>query len=138
EKSIIQSCVNETYKAAKTDPPLLSDLRAAFARFAGDADDAAIAKAFYKDLALWTEGAYGRLLNRPSSFDASAPFIVFDLNKLTQDDLKPVLLLIIRSVIHPKLANKGLRKIIALDEVWKFLKDKAGADLVTEWYKTGR
>ena len=57
---------------------------------------------------------------------------------MTQEDLKPVLLLIIKSVIHPKLADKRLRKVIALDEVWKFLKETAGADLATEWYKTGR
>jgi hypothetical protein len=138
EKSIIQKCTMTAYKLAAADPPLLGDLRAAFLAFQGDEQDVAISRDFYKNLELWTEGTYGRLLNRRSTFDASRRFIVFDLNKMAQEDLKPVLLLIIKSVIHPKLANKRFRKIIALDEVWKFLKDKAGADLVTEWYKTGR
>jgi hypothetical protein len=137
QKSIIQSCVLAAYKGGK-ETPLLSDLRDAFRLFKGDAEDEALARSFYKDLQLWTEGTYGRLLNRPGTFDASSRFIVFDLNKMTQEDLKPVLLLIIKSVIHPKLADKSLRKVIALDEVWKFLREKAGADLAAEWYKTGR
>jgi conjugal transfer ATP-binding protein TraC len=137
EKSIIQKCLLAAYAAAN-HTPVLGDLRAAFGRFTGDAQDTAIARDFYKNLELWTDGAYGALLNRQSSFDASARFLVFDLNKMTQEDLKPVVLLIIKSVIHPKLADKRLRKIIALDEVWKFLRERAGADLVTEWYKTGR
>lgn len=135
EKSIIGRCVHAAYSK---EAPRLGDLRAAFRTFQGDDEDVARARAFYKDLELWTEGAYGRLLNRPSTFNADSRFIVFDLNRMTQDDLKPVVLLIIKSVIYPKLANKRLRKIIALDEVWKFLREKAGADLVTEWYKTGR
>jgi hypothetical protein len=138
EKSLIQHSVLAAYKLAGAETPLLSDLREAFRQLEGDEEDTKIAQAFFKDLALWTEGTYGRLLNQKSTFDASSRFLVFDLNKMTQEDLKPVLLLIIKSVIHPKLANKRLRKIIALDEVWKFLKEKAGADLVTEWYKTGR
>ncbi len=138
EKSIIQKCVAGAYAAAKARTPLLGDLRAAFRAFEGDAEDVAIARALFKDLEMWTEGTYGRLLNRPSTFDPAGRFIVFDLNKMTQEDLKPVLLLIIKSVVYPKLADKRLRKVIALDEVWKFLREKAGADLVTEWYKTGR
>ncbi len=138
EKSIIQKCVLAAYQATNEETPILSGLREAFRRFEGDEKDVGIARDFYKDLELWTEGTYGRLLNRPSTFNAASRFIVFDLNKMTQEDLKPVLLLIIKSVIHPKLADKRLRKVIALDEVWKFLKEKAGADLATEWYKTGR
>ena len=138
EQSMIQRCVLAAYKLAAEGAPLLSDLREAFRQFEGDDKDTELAAGFYKDLALWTDGTYGRLLNKKSTFDASSRFLVFDLNKMTQEDLKPVLLLIIKSVIHPKLANKRLRKIIALDEVWKFLREKAGADLVTEWYKTGR
>ncbi len=137
EKSIVQKCLVAAY-AGSDGTPLLGDLRAAFGRFKGDAQDVAVARDLYKNLEIWADGTYGRLLNRASDFDASARFLVFDLNKMTQEDLKPVVLLIIKSVIHPKLADKRLRKIIALDEVWKFLREKAGADLVTEWYKTGR
>ncbi|MBI5239121.1 MAG: ATP-binding protein [Elusimicrobia bacterium] len=138
QKSIIQRCVLAAYESGKSRTPILADLREAFRAFRGDEEDEALARSFYKDLDLWTEGTYGRLLNRPGTFDAASRFIVFDLNKMTQEDLKPVLLLIIKSVIHPKLADKSLRKVIALDEVWKFLREKAGADLAAEWYKTGR
>ena len=138
EKSIIQKCLATTYAASATGTPLLGDLREEFQHFRGDKDDVEKARRIWKDLELWTEGTYGRLLNRPSTFDAKSRFVVFDLNRMTQEELKPVILLIIKSVIHPKLADKKLRKMIALDEVWKFLKEKAGADLVMEWYKTGR
>ena len=139
EKTIIQKCVGEAYELAKDRTPILSDLRRAFAEFAADdEDDKKIARDFYKNLTIWVEGPYALLFNRQSSFDASSRFVVFDLNKMQDSAIKPVLLAIIKSVIHPKVANKRLRKIIALDEVWKFLKDSAGADLVNEWYKAGR
>jgi len=138
QKTIIEKCLLGAYEKAKPDAPLLGHLREAFGRFEGDAEDVALARSFYKELAIWTEGIYSRLLNRQSTFNASARFVVFDLNRMTQDDLKPVILLIIRSVIHPKLANKRLRKVIALDECWKFLAMPMGAAIATELYKTGR
>ena len=139
EKSIIHKCVEKAYELAKDRTPILGDLYQAFADFtADDEEDKRISRDFYKNLAIWIKGPYSLLFNRQSSFDASSRFVVFDLNKMQDPSIKPVLLAIIKSVIHPKVANKRLRKIIALDEVWKFLKDSAGADLVNEWYKAGR
>ena len=139
EKSIIHKCVQRAYELAEDRTPILSDLHKAFVEFAADdEDDKRISRDFHKNLKIWIDGPYALLFNRQSSFDASSRFVVFDLNKMQDPSIKPVLLAIIKSVIHPKVANKRLRKIIALDEVWKFLKDSAGADLVNEWYKAGR
>ena len=139
EKTIIHKCVMKAYELADDRTPILGDLRDAFAEFAADdEDDKRISRSFYKNLGIWVDGPYASLFNRQSSFNASSRFVVFDLNKLQDPSIKPVLLAIIKSVIHPKVANKRLRKIIALDEVWKFLKDSTGADLVNEWYKAGR
>lgn len=138
EKTIIHKCVMNAYAASGERTPILSDLHKAFQDFGEDDEDRKIAREFYKNFALWVSGPYARLFNRRSTFDASSRFVVFDLNKMTDPSIKPVLLAIIKSVIHPKVADKRLRKIIALDEVWKFLADKNGADLVKEWYKAGR
>lgn len=139
EKTIIHKCVKKAYDLAEDRTPILGDLHKAFAEFAADdEDDKKISRDFYKNLGIWVDGPYALLFNRQSSFNASSRFVVFDLNKMQDPSIKPVLLAIIKSVIHPKVANKRLRKIIALDEVWKFLKDSAGADLVNEWYKAGR
>jgi hypothetical protein len=138
EKTIIHRCVMRAYELSKGRTPILSDLHKAFGTFGEDEEDRKIARDFYKNFTIWVEGPYSRLFNRESTFDASSRFVVFDLNKMTDPAVKPVLLAIIKSVIHPKVANKRLRKLLALDEVWMFLADKAGADLVKEWYKAGR
>ena len=139
QKTIIENCLAKAYEIGSTNPPILGDLRTALQQFAGqDDEDVNLATSMAKDLALWTEGTYGRLFNRPSTFDAKARFIVFDLNKMSQEALKPVMLLIIKGAIHTKLANKLLRKIIGMDECWKFLSMPMGAAIATELYKTGR
>ncbi len=139
EKTIIHRCVKRAYELAESRTPILSDLHKAFTEFAADdEEDKRISRDFHKNLKIWVDGPYSLLFNRQSSFNATSRFVVFDLNKMQDPSIKPVLLAIIKSVIHPKVADKRLRKIIALDEVWKFLKDSAGADLVNEWYKAGR
>jgi type IV secretory pathway VirB4 component len=138
EKTIIQQSVLAAYKNVPGMTPILGDLRDALRRFEGDAQDQAIALDIYKNLKIWTDGPFRHLLNRQSTFDAKSRFIVFDLNKMRDESIKPVLLLIIKSAIHPKLADKRLKKIVTLDEVWKFLREKAGVELVNEWYKAGR
>ncbi len=138
EKSIIHRSISAAYNLASPRTPILSDFRAALDDCTGDAEDMALARAFSKNLQIWTEEPYSLLFNRPSTFDVNSRFVVFDLNRMVDPAIKPVLLAILKSVIHPKVANKRLRKIIALDEVWKFLADKTGADMVAEWYKAGR
>ncbi|OGR97779.1 MAG: hypothetical protein A2V88_09210 [Elusimicrobia bacterium RBG_16_66_12] len=138
EKTMIQKCVLRAYELAGDRTPIIGDLHKAFQLYEGDEEDKKIARDFYKNLTIWVEGTYSRLFNRQSTFQATSRFLVFDLNRMTDPSIKPVMLAIIKSTIHPKVANKRLRKIIALDEVWKFLADAAGAALVNELYKAGR
>lgn len=138
EKSIIQRAVTLTYETTKEDAPLLGDFQKCLLSYEGDEEDTKIARDFGKNLDLWTTGAFGHLLNRRGTFDVTSRFIVFDLNKLKDEDLKPVVFLIIQSVIYPKLNDKSIRKLIAMDEVWKWLREKVGAAMAEEWFKTGR
>ena len=44
----------------------------------------------------------------------------------------------IRSVIWAKLQNRRLKKIIAIDEGWKFFNDDVGSELIENLYRTAR
>lgn len=140
EKMIIQKAITETYRTAPTDPPLLGHLEKNLIEFEGDEEDCKIAKGFAKNLKLWTTGSYGKMLNRPSTLNVNARFVVFDLQKLGEEmeDLKSIIVFIIKNAIHTKLHDKKLRKLIIFDEAWRLFNDPAGVILINDLYKTAR
>lgn len=140
EKMIIQRAVMETYKTAPTDPPLLGHLEKNLLEFVGDEEDCKLARGYAKNLKLWTTGPYGKMLNRPSSLNVHARFVVFDLQKLgdEMEDLKSIIVFIIKNAIHAKLHDKKLRKLIIFDEAWRLFNDAAGVILINDLYKTAR
>lgn len=134
QKGFLEKAIKSAYADKKEI--LLSDIRQELSRLAQEHPQA---KTFADALELWTTGMYGRLFNRPGALDISNRLVVFDLQNLeNHPDLQGVYFFVIRSIIWGKLLNRGLKKIIAIDEGWKFFNDDVGAELIENLYRTAR
>jgi type IV secretory pathway VirB4 component len=137
DKRIIEKSLLATYKNKPN--PLLGDLLMSLVGYEGDDQEKARALTFAKNLAIWTEGRYGKLLNRPGNIDVSNRFLVFELGKLDQyPDLQSLIFFIVRSTISGKLYKLDLRKVIVIDEGWRFYNDEVGSRLIEDLYRTAR
>jgi type IV secretion system protein VirB4 len=94
-------------------------------------------------LSKWVEGgAYGALFDHPADTLTFSQFVVFDMQGVEEhaDIVQPLLYWLfyrIQSVVtDPKLA--GTFKLIAIDELWKYLQNAEVADFVNAAIKTGR
>jgi type IV secretion system protein VirB4 len=94
-------------------------------------------------LAKWVEGGpYSNLFDHPTDTLTLSKFVVFDMQGVEEhaDTVQPLLFWLfyrIQSVItDPKLA--GTFKLIAIDELWRYLKNREVADFVNTAIKTGR
>ena len=134
EKGFLERAIKDAY-AAK-DEVILSDIRDRLRAMAAEHPKA---KAYADSLELWTSGMYGRLFNRKGSLDVGARMVVFDLQNLdNHPDLQGVYFFVIRSIIWGKLLDRRLKKIIVIDEGWKFFNDDVGAELIESLYRTAR
>ncbi len=137
DKRIIEKAILAAYQMKPN--PLLGDLLTALQNYEGDTSEKERALVFSKNLAIWTEGRYGKLLNRPGNIDVSNRFLVFELGKLDQyPDLQSLIFFIIRSSIAGKLYKPDLRKVIVIDEGWRFFNDEVGSRLIEDLYRTAR
>lgn len=139
ELKILENAIINTYRFSKHDPPILSACHYQLLHYEGDEEDKAAARDFSKNLDMYTSGRFGKLLNRPESIHPQGRFIVFDLQKLQeQPQLQTIIFFLIRSVIEGKLRDKSLKKMIVIDEGWKFFNDEVGAELIQNLYRTAR
>ncbi|MBI5247560.1 MAG: ATP-binding protein [Elusimicrobia bacterium] len=134
EKAFLETAIKAAY--AGKEEVTLSDVRRELGRLAGERPKA---KAYADALELWTSGMYGRLFDRKGRLDLKNRLVVFDLQNLeNHPDLQGVYFFVIRSVIWAKLQNRRLKKIIAIDEGWKFFNDDVGSELIENLYRTAR
>lgn len=134
ERGFLERAVKEAY--AKKEEIVLSDIRKELSALAAEYPPA---KTYADSLELWTSGMYGRLFNRRGNLDVNKRLVVFDLQNLeNHPDLQSVYFFVIRSIIWGKLLNRNLRKIIVIDEGWKFFNDQVGAELIENLYRTAR
>jgi len=141
EKMILERAIWNVYgPLRKEESPFLGDLESSLRHFsAGDEEDTRKAYQFSKELSLFTEGEYGKILNRKGRFDFEAPFTVFDLRKISHyPELQELLLFIIPFALKRKFENLSIKKILVLDECWRLLKDAKGTELVEVFYRTAR
>lgn len=141
EKMILERAVREVYKNLRLDEtPILGDVENVLLSYPfGDEDDKRKAYQFAKELSLFTMGEYGKLLNQRGSFDFDARFTVFDLRKISDyPELQEILLLIIPFALKRRFENVRTKKILVLDECWRFLKEAQGSDLIENFYRTAR
>ena len=134
EKGFLERAIKEAY--SKKSEIILSDVREELLILAVER---ASAKTYADSLELWTSGMYGRLFNRKGNLDANKRLVVFDLQNLeNHPDLQSVYFFVIRSMIWGKLQNRALKKIIVIDEGWKFFNDEVGSELIQNLYRTAR
>jgi len=134
EKAFLEKAIKAAYSAG--EEVLLSDVRGKLAELAKRHPKAG---QYAEALELWTDGMYGKLFNRPGGLDVSSRLVVFDLQQLdNHPDLQGVYFFVIRSIIWAKLQDMRLRKIIAVDEGWKFFDDEVGRQLIENLYRTAR
>ncbi len=134
EKGFLERAIKEAY--ARKSEILLSDVRRELISLSAAYP---AAKDYADSLELWTAGMYGRLFNRAGNLDSKKRLVVFDLQNLDHHpDLQSVYFFVIRSMIRGKLINRALRKIIVIDEGWKFFDDEVGSELIQNLYRTAR
>jgi conjugal transfer ATP-binding protein TraC len=141
EKMILERVLREVYRPLEEDEtPLLGDIEKGLRGFSeGDEEDKRKAYQFAKELSLFTQGEYGKVLNRKGTFDFNARFTVFDLRKISRyPELQEILLFIIPFALKRKFENLAIKKILVLDECWQLLKESQGTELVEVFYRTAR
>jgi len=141
EKMILERAIREVYKGlSAASIPLLGDLENCLRHYEfSDAEDSQKAYQFAKELTLFTQGEYGKILNRQGKFDFNARFTVFDLRKIARyPELQEILLFIIPFALKRKFENLSIKKILVLDECWQLLKESQGTELVEVFYRTAR
>ncbi len=141
EKMILERAIGEVYRnLQKDEAPLLGDVEACLRNFQlGDEEDQRKAYQFAKELTLFTQGEYGKILNRRGRFDLNSRFTVFDLRKISQyPELQEIILLIIPFSLKRKFENLNMKKLLVLDECWQLLKETQGTELVELFYRTAR
>ncbi|MFA5391780.1 MAG: ATP-binding protein, partial [Candidatus Omnitrophota bacterium] len=141
EKMILERVLRDVYSSlTENEAPLLGDIEKGLREFSGgDEEDKRKAYQFSKELSLFTQGEYGKILNRKGTFDFNARFTVFDLRKISRyPELQEILLFIIPFALKRKFENLGIKKILVLDECWQLLKESQGTELVEVFYRTAR
>lgn len=141
EKVILERVIRFVYKnLSPKEAPLLGDVQKYLLSYgAGDEEDRMLAYKFAKELTLFCEGEYSKILNRPARFDFDSRFAVFDLRKISQyEELQEILLLIIPFALRRKFENVSRKKILVLDECWHLLKKTQGVDLIELFFRTMR
>ncbi len=141
EKMILERAIREVYgPLKKEDAPILGDIEKKLRGLSfGDEADKQKAYQFAKELVLFTEGEYGKILNRKGNFDFDSRFTVFDLRKISHyPELQEIFLLIIPFALKRKFENVHLKKLLVLDECWQLLKQAQGSELVEVFYRTAR
>lgn len=137
QKRLIEKALLQTYKQQSN--PILGDVLRTLRQHPFDAEEKETAKSFAGNLAIWAEGRYGKLLGRRGNLDIQNRFVVFELGKLDgYPDLQSIIFFIIRSAITSKLYQRNFKKVIVIDEGWRFFNDDAGSKLIEDLYRTAR
>jgi type IV secretory pathway VirB4 component len=119
--------------------PLLRDVRKALGAWAADEETGELARHYARNLEMWTEGRYAKIFNSDMRLDIDNQLIVFDLERLANHPrLQSVYFYVIREIIDSKLRDKSLRKMIVIDEGWRFFNDEIGSRLIENLYRTAR
>lgn len=138
---ILEKAILKIYEVLPREGrPLLADVANILRNYSlGDEDDRKRAYQFSKNLSIWTEGRFGKILNRPGKLKLDNRLLVFDLGKLSSyPELQAILFFVIRSAISRKLYDTSIKKMIVIDEGWRFFNDDIGGRLIEELYRTAR
>jgi len=146
DSQVLERVILEAYRTVGiNDAPRLSDVRHVLIE-AGkgnvldfDEEDQKKATHYGKNLALYTEGLYSKVLDQPGKLAIDSPLLVFNLLKLADHPkLQSVISFIIQSLVHAKLVDVGLKKLIVFDETHMLMSDPASVNLIRTLYRIAR
>lgn len=137
---LLETVIKNTYRDCEDGQPLLGDFHRELTNFkTRDEEIMVIAQEYARNLDIWVNGRYGKIVNRPNAMTIDNRLVVFDLQKLdTEPELQSIVFFVISSVIDGKLKDKSLQKIIVMDECWKLLAGETESKLVEQLYRTAR
>jgi len=146
DSQVLERVILEVYRTIGiNEAPRLSDVRHVLIE-AGkgtildfDEEDQKKATHYGKNLALYTEGLYSKVLDQPGKLAIDSPLLVFNLLKLADHPkLQSVISFIIQSLVHAKLVDVGLKKLIVFDETHMLMSDPASVNLIRTLYRIAR
>jgi type IV secretory pathway VirB4 component len=141
ERAVVAAAIEATYERCADRTPILGDLYEVLRAWRSeDVEDVRMAQDIARQLAVWIKGPQSRYVNRTSTIKLTTDLAAFDLKGLDgQEHLRDVLVIILSGVIWNLVrSDRGRRKIVVFDEVWKFLASPASAQLIAELYRTSR
>lgn len=137
---ILERTIKHAYEKTEGDrAPLLEDIHAGLSLIEGDEETKALARHYANNLEIWVRGRYAKIFNSPKKLQVNNRLIVFDLEQLSHHPrLQSVYFYVIREIIDGKLKAKALKKMIVIDEGWRFFNDEIGSRLIENLYRTAR
>lgn len=136
-ESLLENALKRTYQTGAS--PMLKDIRAYLQKIEGNDEMKSLAVHYANNLEMWTEGRYSRIFNTHKRLSVDNRLIVFDLEMLgNHPRLQSVYFYVIREIIDAKLRAKALKKMIVIDEGWRFFNDDVGSRLIENLYRTAR
>jgi conjugal transfer ATP-binding protein TraC len=139
EDAIIDRAISETYAIkditpdsdfANVEPPLLSDFEMVLASMEG-------AEALVQRISKYTRGSWANFINRPSSVDIDAKFVVFSIRDM-EDELKPIAMYLVTHYIWNAVRKKRKKRLLVVDEAWIMMKSEDAASFLFGMAKRGR
>lgn len=142
KRRLIETGIKKLYsqnRQAET-APLLNEFRTVLETLGGDNADRADAADMARNLKFYTDGIYGKLLNRPSVLKPfEGRMTVFDLAGLKEHKgLQAILVFLIGFGLGRKMKDRSAKKIVILDEAWEFFNDPIASELISRLYRTAR
>ena len=135
---ILQKALERVYRVK--EEPLLGDLYSELKNGAWEENLKSQTQVLINNLMPYVEGVYSHLLSRPSRirpFDTQ--ITAFDLAGLKEHKaLQSIMVAVIAFSMNRQLADKGVKKVIVIDEAWEFFNDAESSDLVEKLYRQSR
>ncbi len=140
EKRLLEAALRRLYGESVQDTPMLGEFVKTLEELGGQSDDCQEALRLARELKLYSEGIYGKILNSPSQIKPfSGRLTVFDLAHLKDHrELQVPLIFMISFGLTQTLKDKAIKKVIVIDEGWEFFNDETASDLVSRLYRTAR
>ncbi|MEI6420084.1 MAG: conjugal transfer protein TraC [bacterium] len=139
EDAIIDRAISETYAVkditpdsdfSSIEPPLLSDFEMVLASMEGG-------ESLVQRISKFTRGSWANFINRPSSVDIDAKFVVFSIRDM-EDELKPVAMYLVTHFIWNAVRKKRKKRLLVVDEAWVMMKSEDAASFLFGMAKRGR
>lgn len=135
---ILEKAIEKVFR--KKDEPLLADLLMVLREGSWDETVKGQVQMIIHELMPYCEGVYSLLLSRPSKIRPFEKQItVFDLAGLKDHKaLQSIMVNVIAFSINRQLEDKGIKKVVIVDEGWEFFDDEGSAELISRLYRQAR